>query len=660
VALEVGKETFREEGAVAPSPQRSCMESVGRQIPSWEECVEILERLPSMSPDHRVEALERLVRNPSPGIREQALRIGASVLPDSRVTEYLRDPADAVLRSAGSEIFRLRGVRSLPVVVGLLRDSDPDVVLQAVLILDRLRDPRALEPLHAVLGHPDPNVRQEAILAIGRLGDARSIPHLLPFLSADFWIQMAAVQALGDLRAPAAVAPLAALLVEPLVGPLAAEALARIGGAEAFHALADHWPASGVDIEEETMLGLLAHVLEGLPRPEELGPLPGGFREALSARLHDRSEEVRTAAARCLLVLGASPWDAAAIDVLAASRPVTSGRPSALARRRDLIGHLLASTGESRAWGFQLAASFPAEVPAELFLAAARETADRRDLLPSLLQALDKVDVPDLGATLLELYLRLPAGLKESLASALAARGAEVAAALAARSKIDEADRLVVSALLGRPIEEVVLGIVDLPAPLRPGVVSRLLRREGIAALLPWEDWLAEAPELYAGLAAEAAVLCGLRELLPGLRARAATAPSEPLLRALGALGDRDAIPVLARCLEDARGDLRTAALESLGRIGGPEVRSALLGAMRALAPAPEARALYKALAACATPDDDALFRTAAGHPDWQVRLAAIEVLGRYPTVENAAALARLAADSVAAVSHRALATLEG
>jgi HEAT repeat protein len=81
---------------------------------------------------------------------------------------------------------------------------------------------------------------------------------------------------------------------------------------------------------------------------------------------------------------------------------------------------------------------------------------------------------------------------------------------------------------------------------------------------------------------------------------------------------------------------------------------------MRALAPAPEARALYKALAACAVPDDDALFRTAASHPDWQVRLAAIEVLGRHPTVENAAALARLAVDSVAAVSHRALATLEG
>src|SRR5436853_119077 len=197
------------------------METAGSQAPSWDECVEILERLPAMPLDTRVEALERLVRNPSPGIREQALRIGASVLPDSRLTEYLREPADAALRSAGSEILKLRGGRSLPLVIRLLQDPDPDVVLQAVLILDRLTDPR--------------------------------------------------------------------------VGSLAAEALARVGGEPAFHALAFCWPAGGVEIDDETMLGLLAHVLEGVPRPEEIGPLPRGFREALSARLHDRSAEARTA-----------------------------------------------------------------------------------------------------------------------------------------------------------------------------------------------------------------------------------------------------------------------------------------------------------------------------------------------------------------------------
>lgn len=632
------------------------MEPAGHQVPSWDECVDILERLPSMPLDHRVEALERLVRNPSPGIREQALRLGATFVPDSRVTEYLRDSADATLRSAGSEILRLRGVRSLPVVVGLLRDSDPDVVLQSVLILDRMRDPRALEALHDVLGHPDPNVRQEAVLAIGRLGDARSIPYLMPFLEADFWVQMAVIQALGDLRSPEAVPALAGKLADPLVGSLAAEALARIGGEEAFRALAAHWPAGGVEIDDETMLGLLAHVLEGLPRAAELGALPGGFREALSARLHDRSAEARAAAARCLLTLGPSPWDSQAVETLAAFRPLPV-RPPSLARRQDLIGPLLVASGEARIWGFQLASRFPDAVPEETFLEALREVAERGELLPSLLQALDKVRVPGLGAALLDLYLDLPLASREALAPALEIHGPEVRAALDSRP-VEATDRMVVAALLGQPVEEVAAAILDLEPPLRPGVVSRLMRLEGLIPLLPWDDWLAEAPELYAGLAAEAAVRCGFRELLPALRQRAAVTPSVPLLRAFGALGDREAVPVLVPCLR-GRDDLRQAALESLGRIGGPEARSALREAARGFGLAPEARAAYKALAACAGPEDGALFRGAADHPDWQVRLAAAEALSRFPGHENVALLARLAADTVPAVAHRAMAALD-
>jgi HEAT repeat protein len=633
------------------------METVGNQAPSWDECVEILERLPAMPLDTRVEALERLVRNPSPGIREQALRIGASVLPDSRLTEYLRDPADAVLRNAGSEILRLRGGRSLPLVIRLLQDPDPDVALQAVLILDRMRDPRALEPLHAVLGHADPNVQQEAIVAVGHLGDARSIPHLLSFLGADLWVQMAAVQALGDLRSPEGVPHLADRLTDPLVGSLAAEALARIGGEPAFRALALCWPAGGVEIDDETMLGLLAHVIEGVPRPEEIGALPRGFREALSARLHDRSAEVSTAAARCLLALGASPWDGAAIEVLAGSRPVPSVRPAALARRRDLIPSLLAATGEPRAWGFQLAADFPEEVPAEVFLAALRETAERLDLLPHLLQALQKVRVPSLGEALLDLYLRLPDGSRDLLVPALSTHGDEVRSALEARRDVHDADRLVLTALLGTPVDEVAGAILDLDPSFRPGAISRLMRIDGLVNLLPWDDWLKEAPELYSSLAAEAAVRCGLSEMLPGLRARAAAMPSAPLIRALGALGDREAVPVLAECLETAE-DLRGTVLESLGRIGGPEARAVLSSTVLSLGASAEARTAFRALAACAGPGDDVIFRAAAVHPDWQVRLVAAEVLGRFSRPENTIVLTRLVADPVPAVSHRALASL--
>jgi HEAT repeat protein len=134
-------------------------------------------------------------------------------------------------------------------------------------------------------------------------------------------------------------------------------------------------------------------------------------------------------------------------------------------------------------------------------------------------------------------------------------------------------------------------------------------------------------------------------------------APSAPLVRALGTLGDQEAVPVLVRCLE-AREDLRPALLESLGRIGGAEARAALHAAVHAWGDRPEGRPAYKALAACAGAQDDEIFRGAMAHPDWQVRMTVVEVLARSGRPENNAVLTQLAADPVPAVAHRALAAL--
>ncbi len=135
------------------------------------------------------------------------------------------------------------------------------------------------------------------------------------------------------------------------------------------------------------------------------------------------------------------------------------------------------------------------------------------------------------------------------------------------------------------------------------------------------------------------------------------------------------------------RPELRPLVLESLGRIGGAAARRALAAA--ALDRTPESRLAYRALAACATAEDAPLFRAAITHPDGYVRLACAEVLGRVAgrgggalpapgsdisgtpgapaagrdapgAPEDLASLARLAADPVPAVAHRALHYLEG
>jgi len=624
--------------------------------PTWEECMELLDRLPSLPLDERMEAIERLVRNSSPGIRERALRVGAAVLSDDKLTEYLRNDEDAVLRNAGLEIFKMRGGRSFPLALRLLKDPDDDVALQAVLILDHLRDPRALEPLRTVLDHNDTNVTQAALLAMGKLGDARCIPDLLPFLEGDPWLQMASVQALGDLRSPLAVKPLSGLLTDLLVGSLAAEAMARVGGPAAFRALAAHWLAYREQLETESMLGLLAHVLEGLsqaPSAEE------GLVESLAAHLGDPSPDARSAAARCLLSLGPTAWDERALDALTAAQPPGGGSlPACLTRRPDLIAALLARTGELRAWGFELAARHPRAIPAEAFFATLPEAAEAPDLLDPIVQALARFRHPELGGALLSLYLRLPAEARGALAPVIKSHARELRQALDERRDVDAADRLVLAARLGKPAREVARELQELPPAGRPAAVAQLEELKPVLRLLPWEQWIEEAPDVYTDLAAEAASRAELRELLPALRARAGTTSTPALIRAFGSLRDRESVPLLLALLESGRA-LRPLVLESLGRIGGPEARAALRAATGSLDRV-DARIAFKALSVCAAEDDDVLFRDAVGDPDWYIRLACADVLGRFVRPENMAALARLAGDPVPAVAHRALSYLEG
>ncbi|HVR10857.1 MAG TPA: HEAT repeat domain-containing protein [Thermoanaerobaculia bacterium] len=659
---------------------------------SWDGAMRLLEALPAMPLAERGAQVEMLVRNSSPGVRERVLRLGANLLPEERLAEHLRNDHDAVLRNAGLEMLKLRGARSFPLAVRLLADPEPDVVLQAVLLLDHLRDPRALEALRGVLAHPDLNVAQAAILAIGRLGDARSIPDLLPFLAADPWLQMAAVQALGDLRSRRAVADLARLLGDPVVGAIAAEALARIGGVSACRALIAFWIGQAGQLDDAALLGLLAHGLEGLPRAAVPADRPaiGRILAALRDRLAAAAPEVRAAAARCILALGPSDGDEPALAVLAAvaEEGEDARLPSVLRRRPDLAGALLRRPGTAAAWGMQLAALFPHRVaPADVLTALGGAAA-----LSAAVRFLGRVPAAQapagLGPAVLRLYLELPAERRAEIVPLLrrfrvAVRGAlaavaeppAAAAALApapaapAEPVADPVDRVVLAALLGGTggsggsPRAVAAALERLPLAGRLAAIVQLAAHRPVMRALPWDAWLREAPEAHAAAAAEAAAASRLCELLPLLRALPPRLAEPALLRAFAELADGDAVPWLLEVLETVavprvRPELRPLVIESLGRIGGAAARRALAAA--ALDRTAESRLAYRALAACAEEEDAPLFRAAVTHSDWYVRLACAEVLGRFAAPQDVPALARLAADPVPAVAHRALSCLEG
>jgi HEAT repeat protein len=218
-------------------------------------------------------ALEALFHSDSGELRNRAIRAGAAVLDEQAIVAYLREEADDVLRNAGLEMLKLRGQCVFSTAIALLCDEDPAVVLQAVLVLDTLRDPRAWPHVRLLLKHDDPNVLQVVIQSAGHLSNAGAWPDLVPFLSADPWLQIAAIQALGDLRAVPAVPHLAALFSDPFLENFAAEALARIGDVTAMEAIADHWLDGTPGLEPcfylEMIFGIFAH-LDPPPEDERL------------------------------------------------------------------------------------------------------------------------------------------------------------------------------------------------------------------------------------------------------------------------------------------------------------------------------------------------------------------------------------------------------
>jgi len=642
---------------------------------SWEDATRLLEKLPTLSASRRIDAIEKLVRVTSPGIRERALRLGASLLPEERLAEHVHNDADATLRNAGLEMLKLRGPRSFPLALRLLADADEDVVLQAVLILDHLRDPRALEPLRGVLASTDLNIVQAAIVAIGRLGNARSVPYLLPFLDGDPWLQMAAVQALGDLRSPRAVPALARLFSDLLLGSLAVEAVARIGGPAAHRALADHWLRHAAQLDAEAVLGMLAHVLEGL------GRAPAGPKElvkSLARHLADASHEGRAAAARCILTLGPSKADEPALallvalaegnggdagaggDAVNAAGIETTSLPASLARRPDLIPALLRHAGTRRTWGLLLASRHPRQLPRREFVATLHDAGQSPEALAAATHCLLRMSTGEssaaLGRALLALYLGLPPELRGELNPALKRHRASLGRALQAQTGVGTVDRVVLTAQLGSKPGGIAREIVGLPTRDRLAALTQLAAHRQVMQALPWAAWLREAPGTYGAAAAEAISASQLADLLPLLHELRPEDVQAPVLRACAELRDRGGVPLVLAVLAD-RADLRPLALETLGRIGGPEARRALSQAAKS---GGDSRLAYRALAMCATEEDEALFRAATGHEDWYVRLACAEVLGRFARPENLGALARLAGDPVPAVAHRALAALEG
>lgn len=604
-----------------------------------------------------LEALDRLLHDHSPAVRERAVRMGAALLPADSLVGFLRDGADDVRRSAGLAMLKARGPEAAGLAVGLLQDRDPNVVLHAVLLLDGLKDPRALEPLRRVLRHPNLNVVQAALVAIGHLGNAGAVRDLVPFLGADPWVRMAAVEALGDLRAAEAVPHLAAMADDGLCGALAVESLARIGGPDAYRYLATRWVSHGAS--DEKLLELLAHVVEGVEAPV---PEVQGLEAALAETIRGGTS-AHLAAARVRLALGPSALDRAALALVAGAwGGGSSGTehalvPACLAHRFDLIGVLLETGGAAREWGYRLVASHPGTPPLDALVAAVTAS-QGREHLDAMGEALAAVGGrgtgerdAEFGHVLVALYGRLPSDVRASWSAVLHRHREAIRTALGEEEAVEPWVRQVLGPLVEEDADRAAAAVQAVPAPLRLEALAHVTHRDAVIRLLPWLDWLGEAPDVYGSLAVSVAERAGLGARVAGVRELAARRPHKELVRLLGRLRDEASVGLLARLAQDGPATLRPFALTALGAIGGGEARRALRRAIAA--PSPWTRFAFRALAACRTPDDLPVFRSGAACRDWHVRMISAEVLSEVGLSADLGVLEALAADPVPAVADR-------
>ncbi len=130
-----------------------------------------------------------------------------------RLFEMIRDEDWWVRERVADALVELAGQRLLPHFANLLNDPRGPVRLTAVDVLRRLKSPKGLGALvQAASDDADWWVRERAVQAIAEMGDPRAGPYLVRIALREPEMQLAALEALGALRAPDTAPVIARLL----------------------------------------------------------------------------------------------------------------------------------------------------------------------------------------------------------------------------------------------------------------------------------------------------------------------------------------------------------------------------------------------------------------------------------------------------------------
>ena len=198
-----------------------------------------LAALDAATGDEREAASLAALEDDAPTVRERAVRLAARWVEPQVLGALVADGVNATRRNGALSALERQGPYAVPHLIELLGSSDSDVVMFALQVLARIGDPVSTARILPLLQHGDANVAQAAVEALGRMRAVDAVPALLRLLDDSVWLQLAAVNALGEIGDARAMGPLLALVPDSFVAEQAVRALERITAPESLGPLLD-------------------------------------------------------------------------------------------------------------------------------------------------------------------------------------------------------------------------------------------------------------------------------------------------------------------------------------------------------------------------------------------------------------------------------------
>lgn len=623
----------------------------------------------------------------SPVVRERAIRLAARYIEPSVLGELVADDVNAIRRNAAITALERQGPYAVPHLRTMLANPDVDVVMFALQMLSRIGDPLAVHGVVPLVRHPDPNVAQRAIEALGQLRHREAVPTLLQLLEGDLWLQLAAIDALGEIGDLLAVDPLCAMVPDSIVAAPAVTALQRIAAPESLHLLLPK-----LLIVRETPLRDALLLAIGVVIDLHPDPVPVALQSSAAVEL-DPERDLLTYMEEILAWTSEGAAPAVQNEAEPRDRPSLLRAATAVAvvaGLRSLYPAVLIriATEEDPAWGIGLFQRHPGALSSALrellrhgdlrvrrgaLLAGAFGVDDLAPVMEHLedadglvraaaCRALGQIGEPKAAPLLIR---RLREGEPPEQAAAVAALAKfpeEALQTLEPCLRPDAPEPVIVSALevLSRcgavRFESRIAELTRHPSlVIRKGAMRAAARLPGSKAEVLLIRALADRHMPIQVEALDLLVQRGEGKIIPILTALLGTSDSlrYHVIRALGRMRAMEAASHLESLYDQCYPHEQVEIVLAMTKIGGPRIAEFLRGRLRE-SEREIRRVAARGLATVVGPTHLQLLLTLAGDADWCIRAEAARGLGRLGLRECRETLMTLARDEEAAVASTA------